>query len=86
MSLLYFLLNFDHSSSKICGERSHIMQRQSAKKQTSNERTANSLVAEIAGQMYPKQENTGDIKFIVVGEVIWAHKCVLAALSPKYEA
>lgn len=37
-------------------------------------------------KLYTDREKTGDIKFMVGSEVIHAHRCVLAALSPKYEA
>lgn len=40
----------------------------------------------IANKLYADRGKTGDIKFLVEGEVIWAHKSVLAAISPKYEA
>lgn len=56
------------------------------KKNSHHATTIRKLVTEIAGRLYPKREKTGDIKFLVKGEVIWAHKCILSALSPKYEA
>lgn len=40
----------------------------------------------MATKLYAEREKTGDITFIVDLERIKAHKCVLAALSPKYEA
>lgn len=36
--------------------------------------------------LFEKRSKTGDIKFIVDGEEIRAHRCVLAALSFKFEA
>lgn len=40
----------------------------------------------IANRLYADRGKTGDITFIVNSEPIIAHKSVLAALSPKYEA
>ena len=37
-------------------------------------------------KLFEKRSKTGDIKFIVDSEEIYAHRCVLAALSPRYEA
>lgn len=36
-------------------------------------------------KLYADRNKTGDVKFSVGSEVIPAHRCVLAALSPKYE-
>lgn len=36
-------------------------------------------------KLYENREKTGNIKFIVDGEVIPAHRCILAALSPMFE-
>lgn len=62
------------------------MEQNRAKKRPTAELTANPLVAQTTGRMYSNRDKTGDIKFLVAGEIIRAHKCVLAALSPKYEA
>lgn len=35
--------------------------------------------------LYANRDKTGDIKFVVGTEVIPAHRCMLAALSPKYQ-
>lgn len=59
---------------------------QPAKKRKSDELTANPLVTQTTGRLYPNRDKTGDVKFLVDGEIIRAHKCVLATLSPKYEA
>lgn len=40
----------------------------------------------LANKMYLEREKTGDVKFIVESEHIHAHRSVLAAISPKYEA
>lgn len=45
----------------------------------------NPCIKSTLGKLYENRGKTGDIKFIVDGEVIPAHGCVLAALSPKYE-
>lgn len=37
-------------------------------------------------KLFEKRSQTGDIKFVIDGEVIHAHRCVLAILSPRYEA
>lgn len=46
----------------------------------------NPLVASVCLRLYENRSRTGDIKFKVNDEEISAHKSVLAALSPKYEA
>lgn len=40
----------------------------------------------LAKRLYEDREKTGDVVFIVDSERIYAHKNVLAALSPKYKA
>ncbi|KAG4078569.1 hypothetical protein HA402_002683 [Bradysia odoriphaga] len=40
----------------------------------------------IMDQLYLDKETTGDVTFIVESKKIRAHKCVLAAISPKYHA
>lgn len=37
-------------------------------------------------ELYRDRDETGDVSFIVDSETIRAHRCVLAALSPKYKA
>lgn len=39
----------------------------------------------LAKRLYEDREQTGDIVFIVDSERFHAHKCILAALSPKYK-
>lgn len=46
----------------------------------------NPLVNSTCNRMYLNKDKTWDIKFKVGYDEISAHKCVLAALSPKYEA
>lgn len=46
----------------------------------------NPCLQEANYKLYEDRNKTGDIKFSVGSEVIHAHRCVLAALSPKYEA
>lgn len=46
----------------------------------------NPITAKVGSRMYSNREKTGDIKFKIGSECISAHKCVLASLSPKYEA
>lgn len=46
----------------------------------------NPCVNKIAEKLYEKRIQTGDIDFIVGGEVIRAHRCILAAVSARYEA
>lgn len=36
--------------------------------------------------LYESRHETGDIKFLVDSHVVQAHRCILAALSPKYKA
>lgn len=36
-------------------------------------------------QLYDQRHETGDIKFVIGSKEIPAHRCVLAALSPKYK-
>lgn len=42
--------------------------------------------SEILKKLYKQRAETGDIIFVVEGKEIHAHRCVLAALSPKYKA
>ncbi|XP_031635390.1 kelch-like protein 8 [Contarinia nasturtii] len=46
----------------------------------------NPLVSEVCTRMYENKGKTGDVKFKIGTDEISAHKCVLASLSPKYEA
>lgn len=46
----------------------------------------NPLVNQGMHKLYANREETGDVTFIVDSESIRAHRCVLAAFSPKYEA
>lgn len=45
----------------------------------------NPCLLEAKKKLYADRSKTGDVKFLVGSEVIHAHRCVLAALSPKYE-
>lgn len=45
----------------------------------------NLLAMQTSARLFSNRDKTGDIKFKVGHAEIWAHKCVLAALSPKYE-
>lgn len=44
-----------------------------------------STLTALAKRLYEDREQTGDIVFIVHSERIHAHRCILAALSPKYK-
>lgn len=44
-----------------------------------------STLTALAKRLYEDREQTGDIVFIVDSERIHAHRCILAALSPKYK-
>lgn len=44
------------------------------------------LKTELLKNLYEQRAETGDIKFIIEAQEIHAHRCVLAALSPKYKA
>lgn len=46
----------------------------------------NPCLKEAMDSLYADRDATGDIKFLIGTEVIHAHRCVLAALSPKYQA
>lgn len=46
----------------------------------------NLLVKQTCLRLYSSRDTTGDIKFKIGHEEISAHKCILAALSPMYEA
>ncbi|XP_031633846.1 uncharacterized protein LOC116347411 isoform X1 [Contarinia nasturtii] len=46
---------------------------------------SNPIVAQLSKKLYLDRNETGDIIFIVHSKKIYAHRCVLAALSPKYE-
>lgn len=46
----------------------------------------NPCVKPMGAKLYEQRNETGDIKFIVGLEEILAHRCVLAALSPRYKA
>lgn len=35
-------------------------------------------------RLYLEKDETGDVTFVVESECIRAHRCVLAAVSPKY--
>lgn len=45
-----------------------------------------STLTALAKRLYEDREHTGDIVFVVDSERINAHRCILAALSPKYKA
>lgn len=45
----------------------------------------NLLAMQTTSRLFSNRDKTGDIKFKIGHEEVWAHKCVLAALSPKYE-
>lgn len=45
-----------------------------------------STLTALAKRLYEDREQTGDIVFVVDSERIQAHRCILAALSPKYKA
>lgn len=44
-----------------------------------------STLTAIAKRLYEDREQTGDVVFIVDSQRIHAHRCILAALSPKYK-
>lgn len=44
------------------------------------------LTANTCSKLYEQRNVTGDIRFVVRSEEIMAHRCVLAAISPKYMA
>lgn len=46
----------------------------------------NPCIKQAKRQLYKDRIDTGDVKFIVESKEIWAHRSVLAALSPKYKA
>lgn len=46
----------------------------------------NSLVSQTCSRLFSNRDTTGDITFKVGSDEIRAHKCILAALSPKYDA
>lgn len=46
----------------------------------------NPLVKQTNDKLYSERNETGDVTFIVNSESIRAHRCILAALSPKYKA
>ncbi|XP_055303186.1 BTB/POZ domain-containing protein 3-like [Sitodiplosis mosellana] len=46
----------------------------------------NKVVKETMVALYSDRDETGDVTFIVESESIRAHRCVLAAISPKYKA
>lgn len=45
----------------------------------------NPYLTSVMLKLYADRKKTGDVKFIIDAEVIHAHRCVLAAVSPKYE-
>lgn len=45
----------------------------------------NPLVKQTLGKLYQNKDKRGDITFLVESEVIRAHRCVLAALSPTFK-
>lgn len=45
----------------------------------------NSVIKETMKTLYSERDETGDVTFIVESESIRAHRCVLAAISPKYK-
>lgn len=53
--------------------------------QSSCSTRANPLVKETSERLYKSRNTTGDIKFRIDDVEIPAHKCVLAAFSPKYQ-
>ncbi|KAG4066306.1 hypothetical protein HA402_000530 [Bradysia odoriphaga] len=46
-----------------------------------------SLIYKVTNRMFQNRTKTGDVVFKIGDddEAVWAHKCVLAAISPKYE-
>lgn len=46
----------------------------------------NSIVNKTIEKLYKKRDETGDVAFIVESQNIRAHRSILAALSPNYEA
>lgn len=46
----------------------------------------NAIAKQTSKELYRDRNDTGDVTFIVDSEKIHAHRCVLAALSPKYKA
>lgn len=57
----------------------------SSQMQSNRSLRANSLANEISDRLYKNRGTTGDIKFKIGNVEIPAHKCVLAAFSPKYQ-
>ncbi|XP_031637562.1 BTB/POZ domain-containing protein 6-like [Contarinia nasturtii] len=47
--------------------------------------TNNSIVTNTTGILYLERNETGDVVFHVESEEIRAHRCVMAAISPKYK-
>lgn len=45
----------------------------------------NPMVKQTLDILYSQRDETGDVTFIVNSESIHAHRCVLAAISPKYK-
>ncbi|XP_055303200.1 uncharacterized protein LOC129568895 [Sitodiplosis mosellana] len=76
---LHVFASVKRDESKLVDASSDISTKKVVKQRT------NLLAMQTSSRLFSNRDKTGDIKFKVGHEEIWAHKCVLAALSPKYE-